>query len=76
MRRVELYTFRARTTGLGVEQTKRGEGWFHGFGVDFEEFDGGPGNYTVAIVERDDGTIESVPLNFVRFLDPVETEAA
>jgi hypothetical protein len=26
-------------------------GWFHGFVADFEEFESGPGNTTVALVE-------------------------
>ena len=42
---------------------------FHQFGVSYEEFDAGPGNYTVAIVELPDGTVESALLNEIRFID-------
>lgn len=34
-----------------------GEGLFHCWGVNYEEFESGPGNYTVAIVEMPDGTV-------------------
>lgn len=43
-------------------------GTFHAFGVDFEEFETGPGNYSTAIVEREDGRIRTVPVDMVRFL--------
>lgn len=31
------------------------DGIFHGFGIDFEEFDSGPAQFTTAIVELADG---------------------
>jgi len=52
-----------------VKQEK-GEALFHHFGVDHEEFDGGPGNYTAAIVEWPDGQVELVPAFYIRFLEP------
>lgn len=42
-------------------------GWFHGWGTDFEEVDGGVGVYTTAIVELDNGTITTPPANFIQF---------
>lgn len=42
---------------------------FHQFGVTYEEFDTGPGNYTVAIVELSDGTVENALLHDIRFID-------
>ena len=45
------------------------EGKFHGWGSGYEEFESGPGNYTVAIVEFPDGKIETVMPYFIRFLD-------
>lgn len=44
-------------------------GWFHMWASDFEEFDAGPGNQTVAIVEQDDGNVVTCPPDTVRFLD-------
>ena len=45
------------------------EGLFHQWGSDFEEFECGPGNMTVAIVELPDGTVETfAPIN-IKFLN-------
>lgn len=38
-------------------------------GVDFEEFETGAGNYTVAVIERPGGTVELLPVHHIRFLD-------
>lgn len=45
-----------------------GIGLFHQFGIDFEEFDEGPGNYTTAIVEMPDGTVKSLAVEMIIFL--------
>jgi hypothetical protein len=40
------------------------EGLFHQWAVKYDEFESGPGNYTVALVEISDGTIvEVLPFN-------------
>ena len=41
-------------------------GFFHCWGVDYEELEGGPGNHTVAIVEDDEGLVHK--------LDPADME--
>lgn len=46
-----------------------GEALFHCFGTNYEEFHDGPGNFSTAIIERPDGTIENIPVDHVRFLD-------
>ena len=33
------------------------EGYFHEWGSDYEEFETGPGNFSVAIVEDEDGNV-------------------
>lgn len=48
---------------------EKGEATFHQFGVDYEEFESGPGNFTTAIVEWPDGSVENIPVEHVRFLD-------
>jgi hypothetical protein len=48
--------------------TVAGEASFHQFGLDYEEFDGGPGNYSCAIIEWDDGQVETVPASQIRFI--------
>jgi len=42
---------------------------FHQWGVDYEEFESGPGNYTVAIVEYENGTVEGVRVDMMKFID-------
>jgi hypothetical protein len=44
-------------------------GTFHGWGVDYEEFETEPGNYTVAIVEKDNGEVVLVHASLIRFMD-------
>ena len=45
------------------------EGKFHCWGAEFEEFDSGPGNYTVAIVEDEKGQIFKVDPDHIQFLE-------
>lgn len=40
---------------------------FHQFGCDYEEFETGAGNYSTAIVELPDGSINNVPVGMVAF---------
>ena len=44
-------------------------GLFHQWGNDYEEFESGPGNFTVAIVELPDGKIVTPVARDVHFLD-------
>ncbi len=52
---------------------EKGVALFHAFGVDYEEFENGPSNYSTAIVEWDDGTLENVRVNHIRFIIPNST---
>ena len=45
------------------------EGYFHQFGVDYDEVDGGPGMFTTAIVEDMDGNVHSVEAHLIAFHD-------
>ena len=66
-----------RGTNGRVEKNAAGEyekrvvdnGVFHGFGFDFEEFESGAGNYSVAIVELSDGTVTMQRADMIKFLD-------
>lgn len=51
-----------------LEKAEKGEAAFHQFGVDFEEFETGAGNYSTAIVEWPDGKVDNVPVNLIQFL--------
>lgn len=44
-------------------------GIFHQWGNNYEEFEGGPGNYTIAIVERGDGTVDEVLVSNLKFVN-------
>lgn len=43
-------------------------GRFHCWGIDYQEFESGPGMYTVAIVELDDGSVKVIHPTDVRFM--------
>ena len=45
-----------------------GYGYFHTWGVNYDEFENGPGNYTVAIVERENGKVEEILPKFIEFM--------
>lgn len=47
---------------------EKGEAAFHQFGCDYEEFESGPGNFSTAIVEWPDGTVENVRADRIRFI--------
>jgi len=74
MRRVVYSEYEQKYEDNGMDGNKvwelveQGEALFLGFGVDYEEFDGGPGNYSTAIIELEDGTIKNVPVQNVRFI--------
>ena len=60
------------------QQVKPGEQWvlveigealFHQFGVDYEEFQSGAGNFSTAIIELADGKVIQVRADHIRFID-------
>lgn len=64
------------TQGVPGHHEEFEKGTFLGFGVSYEEFEGGPGHYTTAIVELKDGkVIETIPqdiqfINSKRIIKP------
>ena len=52
------------------KMVEKGEALFHSFGTDYEEFESGPANYAVAIVEWPNGQIEIVRADRIRFVTP------
>ena len=50
------------------------EGSFHGWFQNYEEFESGPGNYPVAIVEEPSGKIRLCHAESVTFLNPITAE--
>ena len=43
-------------------------GTFRAWGVDYKEDHRGIGNFSTAIVEKDDGSIHNISVNYVRFV--------
>ena len=73
MRRVEslerTYNNDKRTDELFIYVSRGKIGRFHGFGIDYEEFESGPGMFTTAVVELPDGTVKNVYVECIKFLD-------
>ena len=51
-----------------LELQEKGEAEFLQFGVDYEDLEHGPGNYSTAIIKLDDGTIKNIPCEYVKFI--------
>lgn len=47
-------------------------GYFHQWGTDYEEFESGPGNYSVAIVELPGGKIVTPTPRDIEFIDFIQ----
>jgi hypothetical protein len=69
-------TMTAKRSSLGhqIGTEDAAEGKFHSWGVEYEEFENGPGNYSVAIVEMADGTVQTLMPWAIRFLDSEEAQ--
>lgn len=48
------------------------EGTFIQYGIDTEEYEYGPGNFTAAVIEKDNGEVDLVPLHLIRFVSEQE----
>jgi len=46
-----------------------GTGFFRGWGMGYEEFETGPGNYSTAIVENSKGEVSNVYVGCIQFTD-------
>ena len=66
-RKVVVYEWQRAKGQTHLEKVSIGNGLFHEFGTDYEEFETGPGNYSAAIVEMPDGSIKNVPVELIVF---------
>ena len=71
-RTVEVYKNYFNNEKEKYERKVSYTGVFHSFGVDFMEFETGPGNYSTAIVEMPDGSVQNVPVDMIKFVSPME----
>jgi len=67
MRKVKVFKYNHSKENSPIEED--GLGKFHQFGVAYEQFDEGVGNFTIAIVEMEDGTVRNIPVELIQFLD-------
>lgn len=68
MRKV-IYSGYTRISGVDIcELEEKGEALFHQWGMNYEEFEQGAGNFSTAIIELEDGTVKNIPAEHVRFI--------
>jgi hypothetical protein len=63
---VYVYEYTVKNHGVNKKEVV-GTAKFCGFGVDYEEFDSGPGPYTTAILLFNDGHVELKPVSLIKF---------
>lgn len=69
MRRVRVYRWEQKENKTAFEKVEIAIGYFHEFGVDYEELEFGVGNYSTALVEMPDKKIVNVPVELITFID-------
>jgi len=75
MRLVQVFKYTQRQDASGQrvwDKSDDGTAMFHQFGVNFEDCEFGTGNFSTAIVERDNGTVENVAADMIKFIDMAE----
>lgn len=71
MRKITTYRVEWNVAEHRAVRIQTGDGFFHGFGMSYEEFDNGmPAPYSVAIVERQNGIVETVRADLIQFCEP------
>ncbi len=59
--------FNRRIRGIAFEKNFPNDGLFHKWAGAYEEFESGAGNYTIALVELEDGLVEKVLPQNIKF---------
>lgn len=67
LRKVIVYEYQKVKGNTKYDKVYIGSGFFHQFGMDYEEFESGAGNYSTAIIEMLDGTVKNVPVEMIAF---------
>lgn len=67
MRKVTIFKWGTLKGERGLVKVFSGSGIFHCWGSDYEEFELGPGNYSTAIIEMEDGTIQNPHVEMIKF---------
>lgn len=66
-RKVVVYEYQKAKGQTYYEKVSVGNGLFHQFGTDYEQFENGAASYSTAIVEMPDGSVKSVPVELIVF---------
>ena len=69
MRAVKVYKYGKKSGDTFMTKVEDGKAKFHQFGMDYEEYDNGAGNFSTAIIERENGKVENVPVEMIEFID-------
>lgn len=70
-----VYKEKRKRRFIEPDKIDDGLGIFRGFGTAYETFENTSVCFTIAIVERDDGSLESVPLHLIKLHAESETLA-
>lgn len=66
-RKVVVYEWQREKGAKCASKVSIGHAIFHQWGVNYEEFETGPGNYSSAIVEFPDGSVQNVSAELIVF---------
>lgn len=69
LKNVVFHMFHFDTDKEEYVKTERGAARFHQWGLSYEYVEGVPAQYTTAIIELPDGSIENVPAENIRFVE-------
>lgn len=67
-RYVKYYEYKRIGETSTFDKVLKGAAVFHQFGVDYEEFETGPGNYSTAIIELPGGIVKNIPVELIKFI--------
>lgn len=67
-RKVVVYEYqKSKAQSHLYDKVAVGNGIFHQFGISYEEFESGAGQFTTAIVEMPDGSVKNIPVELIVF---------
>lgn len=67
----EMVRVPADQAGTYKMESHKREANFHQFGNSYIEFESGPGNFSTAIVEYDNGMVDEVAVTAIQFCEPL-----
>jgi hypothetical protein len=70
-RTVQIFKYHRDEGEIHYKKVSIGYGIFHAWGFGYEEFETGPGNYSTAIIEMPDGSVENISADMIVFLEPL-----